>query len=104
MKLKIRESSNPSNPINTVNQNIIAVLHAIDRKFNQIEFDVVQIEDGYIEVKAINTETRNSCAYVMDIYRGELNVACDWSSRIRKFNNFEDFRDWIEDDIVDNFL
>ena len=104
MKLKIRESSNPSNPINTVNQNIIAVLNVIERKFNQIEFDVVQIEDGYIEVKAINTETKNSCAYVMDIYKGEFNVACDWSSRIRKFNNIDDFRDWIEDDIVDNFI
>ena len=104
MKLKIRESSNPSNPINTVNQNIIAVLYAIERKFDQIEFDIVQVEDGYIEVKAINTETGNSCAYVMDIYKGELNVACDWSSRVHKFNNIEDFRDWIEDDIVDNFL
>lgn len=104
MKLKIRESSNPSNPINAVNKNIIAVLHAIDRKFDQIKFDVVQVEDDYIEVKAINTETGDSCSYVIDIYKGELNVACDWSSRIRKFNNIEDFRDWIEDDIVDNFI
>ena len=52
----------------------------------------------------MNTETDQSCAYVMDIYRGELNVACDWSDRIHKFSNIDDFRDWLEDDISDNLI
>lgn len=77
MKLRIKESS--VNPLNTVNENIIAVLNSIEGKLNNIEFDTVQIDDGYLEVKAMNTETDQSCSYVMDIYRGELNVTCDWS-------------------------
>ena len=104
MKLKIKESSNPSNSVNTINQNIINALNEIENNSDQIEFNVIQVDDGYIEVKAINTETANSCSYAMDIYKGEINVACDWSSRIRKFSDIEDFRDWIENDIVDNLL
>lgn len=102
MKLRIRESS--VNPLNTVNQNIIAVLNSIERRFNEIKFDIVQVDDGYLEVKAMNTETDQSCAYVMDIYRGELNVACDWSDRIHKFSDIDSFKDWLEDDISDNLI
>ena len=65
MKLRIRESS--IDPLNTVNQNIIAVLSSIERRLSNIEFDTVQIDDGYLEVKAMNTETDQSCSYVMDI-------------------------------------
>ena len=102
MKLRIRESS--VNPLNTVNQNIIAVLNSIERRFNEIKFDIVQVDDGYLEVKAMNTETDQSCAYVLDIYRGELNVACDWSDRIHKFRDIDSFKDWLEDDIADNLI
>lgn len=102
MKLRIKESS--VNPLNTVNQNIIAVLNSIERKFNEIKFDIVQIDDGYLEVKAMNTETDQSCAYVLDIYRGELNVACDWSDRIHKFSDIDSFKDWLEDDVADNLI
>lgn len=102
MKLRIRESS--VDPLNTVNQNIIAVLNSIERRFNEIKFDTVQVDDGYLEVKAMNTETDQSCSYVLDIYRGELNVACDWSDRIHKFSDIDSFKDWIEDDIADNLL
>lgn len=102
MKLRIRESS--IDPLNTVNQNIIAVLSSIERRLSNIEFDTVQIDDGYLEVKAMNTETDQSCSYVMDIYRGELNVACDWSDRIHKFSDIDSFKDWLEDDISDNLI
>ena len=102
MKLRIRESS--VNPLNTVNQNIIAVLNSTERRFNEIKFDIVQVDDGYIEVKAMNTETDQSCSYVLDIYRGELNVACDWSDRIHKFSDIDSFKDWLEDDISDNLI
>lgn len=102
MKLRIKESS--VNPLNTVNENIIAVLNSIEGKLNNIEFDTVQIDDGYLEVKAMNTETDQSCSYVMDIYRGELNVTCDWSDRVHKFSDIDSFKDWLEDDIVDNLL
>ena len=102
MKLRIKESS--VNPLNTVNQNIIAVLNSIEGKLNNIEFDTVQVDDGYIETKATNTETDQSCSYVMDIYRGELNVACDWSDRIHKFSDIDSFKDWLEDDISDNLI
>lgn len=99
MKLRIRESS-----MNTVNQNIISVFRSIERKFNEIRFDTVQVDDGYLEVKVMNIETDQSCAYVMDIYREELNVACDWSDRIHKFSNIDDFKDWLEYDISDNLM
>ena len=102
MKLRIRESS--IDPLNTVNQNIIAVLSSIERRLSNIEFDTVQIDDGYLEVKAMNTETDQSCSYVMDMYRGELNVACDWSDRIHKFSDIDSFKDWLEDDISDNLI
>lgn len=102
MKLKIRESS--VNPLNTVNQNIIAVLNSIERRLNNIKFDIVQVDDGYLEVKATNTETDQSCSYVIDIYKGELNVACDWSDRIHKFSDIDSFDDWLEDDISDNLI
>ena len=102
MKLRIRESS--VNPLNTVNQNIITVLNSIERRLNNIKFDTVQIDDGYLEVKAMNTETDQSCSYVLDIYRGELNVACDWSDRIHKFSDIDSFKNWLEDDISDNLI
>lgn len=102
MKLRIKESS--VNPLNTVNQNIIAVLNSIEGKLNNIEFDTVQVDDGYIETKATNTETDQSCSYVMDIYKGELNVTCDWSDRVHKFSDIDSFKDWLEDDIIDNLL
>ena len=101
MRLRIVESSDATN---SANENIISVFRSIERKFDKVRFDINQVDDGYLEVRAIDTDTKDTCNYVLDIYKGELNVTCDWSSRVHKFGSLDDFRDWIEDDIADNFL
>ena len=85
------------------NPDILLLFNKI-RRLNNIKFDIVQVDDGYLEVKATNTETDQSCSYVIDIYKGELNVACDWSDRIHKFSDIDSFDDWLEDDISDNLI
>ena len=103
MKLRIRESGfNEYDPfINTVNQNVIAELNKIKKYIPSLEFDFQVLGDGYIEAKAINTDTMDSTAYVIDLYKNQLHVACDSISNVKIFDDLDSFREWVKDDIED---
>ena len=103
MKLRVVENrfDNYDPFIDTVNQNIVHELNRIKKDFDGLEFDFQQYGDGYVEVKVINTNTKDSTIYTIDLYQNQLHVACDSISNVKRFNDLDSFREWIKEDIED---
>ena len=107
MKLKIRENSVDDyyNSFNTVNKNIIFELNRIKREIPNLEFDIVELgENGYVEAKAINTDTMDSTVYDIDLYKDKLCVTCSSVSSVKKFDDLDSFREWMKEDIEDELF
>lgn len=97
MKLHVREDAYDDIMSNSINDNIIGVLDNLSKSYN-VSIETQPCGDGYVEFVIEYPDGRRD-PYIVEYYKGQLNVAAPYTEIITKCDSLGEFRAEIESEI-----